>query len=158
MYNSSLHILPMLRRLSYALPLSSVVLDNHAQKISHLKTLYHLACADGVYSEVEATYIKNVAIKLGIDPQVLHDFDSEEPDLVLPDTQYKIYSLFHRLVLILMIDNVAHEDEKHYCFTLGIKMGLHPNAIDEIIDHATLHGSFKTSPLDVIQIFKKYLS
>jgi uncharacterized tellurite resistance protein B-like protein len=51
--------------------LSSIALDNHAQKISHLKTLYHLACADGVYSEVEAIYIKNVAIKLGIDPKVV---------------------------------------------------------------------------------------
>lgn len=99
-----------------------------------------------------------MAIHLGIDPAVLHDFDLEEPELVLPDTQYKIYSIFHRLVLIVMIDTVADDNEKHYCFNLGIQMGLHPNAIDEIIDHAILHGSFKTNPEDIIRIFKKYLS
>lgn len=133
-------------------------MDSTDQKISHLKTLYHLACTDGVYSEIEAVYIKNVAIQLGIDPHILHDFDSQVPDLVLPDTQYKVYSLFHRLVLILMIDTTAHDQEKHYCFNLGIQMGLHPNAIDEIIDHATLHGSFKTTPGEVIDIFKKYMN
>lgn len=109
-------------------------------------------------SDLEKTYIKNVAQHLGIDTEILKDFDDDEPELVLPDKQYKLYSMFHRLVIIVMIDTEADANEKHYCFNLGIKMGLHPNAVGEIIEHAVEHGSFKTNPTDVIGIFKKYLS
>lgn len=126
--------------------------------ISNLKTPYLIACSDGVLSDLEKIYIKNVALHLGIDPEILKDFDDDEPELVLPDKQYKLYSMFHRLVIIVMIDTEADANEKRYCFNLGIRMGLHPNVVGEILEHVVQHGSFKTNPADVIGIFKKYLS
>jgi len=133
-------------------------LNNHEQKISHLKALYHLACADKTFTKVEAIYIKNVAERLGIGLKELENFDKEEPELDLPDREYKLYSLFHRLALIIMVDNEAKEIEKRYCFNLGIKMGLHPNAVGEIIEYASKHGSINTTPKEVISIFRKYFN
>jgi len=133
--------------------------DNHQQKISHLKALYHLAAADGVLSKVEGIYIKNVAERLGVSPGELMNFDPKmEPTLELPDREYKIYALFHRLAIIIMIDDAIDEREKHYCFTLGIKMGLHPNAVGEIIDHVIARGSMNVTPSEVMNIFRKYLN
>lgn len=131
-------------------------MDNHHQKISHLKALYHLANIDSYYTETEAVYIKIVADRLGIRHEELNKFDGSEPDLVLPDREYKLYSLFHRLAIIIMIDNAIDENEKRYCINLGIRMGLHPNAIIEIVEHAIENGAMKTLPTDVIEIFRKY--
>jgi hypothetical protein len=128
------------------------------QKISHLRALYHLACADKQLAKAEAVYIRIVAEHLGVDLRLLGELHPEEPVLELPDREYKIYGLFHRLALIIMIDNSASENEKRFCFNLGIKMGLHPNAVNEIIDHAAKHGTAKTTPKEVMAIFRKYLN
>ncbi|HEY3404406.1 MAG TPA: TerB family tellurite resistance protein [Ohtaekwangia sp.] len=133
-------------------------MDNYEQKISHLKALYHLACADNVLTKVEAVYIKNVAERLGIKSEELLNFEQNEPKLELPDREYKIYALFHRLAIIIMIDNTMSDRERHYCFNLGIRMGLHPNAIGEIIDHIETRGSMDVMPAEIMNIFRKYLS
>src|SRR5262245_59902466 len=133
-------------------------MDTYQQKLSHLKALYHLACVDNQLSQEEATYIFNVAERLGVDPEELVEFDGTEPELHLPDKQYKLYAVFHRLVMIIMIDNVANDVERKYCFDLGIKMGLHPNAVIDVIHYVVTHGAFKASPDEILRIFRKYLS
>jgi hypothetical protein len=133
-------------------------LETRKQKISHLKALYHLACADRELSKIETVYIRNVAERLGINPEELESFDGEEPELHLPDREFKVYALFHRLVIIIMIDGEMHADERRYCFNLGIRMGLHPNAVGEIIAHTATHGAWGAEPKEVMDIFRKYLS
>jgi hypothetical protein len=132
--------------------------DHHQQKICHLKALYYLACADDMLTKVEAVFIRNVAEYLGVSDEELSNFTPDEPTLELPDREYKIYSLFHRLAIIVMIDNELNQKERQYCFNLGIKMGLHPNAVGEIIDYVSSKGTFDTLPAEVIAIFKKYLN
>lgn len=132
-------------------------MDTYQQKISHLKALYHLACADNIYTRAEAIFIRNVAKRLGIDEAELEKFDGSEPDLELPDREYKIYALFHRLAIIIMVDNEVHAEEKRYCFNLGVKMGLHPNAVNEIIGLVE-DGDIGAAPNEVMDIFRKYLS
>ena len=133
-------------------------MDTYQQKLSHLKALYHLACVDNELTKGEATYIMNVAERLGVDPEELVDCDGSEPDLHLPDKQFKLYAVFHRLVMVIMIDNVANEIEKKYCFDLGIKMGLHPNAVIEVIQYVVAEGPFSAEPTKILAIFRKYLS
>jgi len=133
-------------------------MDSHQQKISHLRALYHLACADKVLTDVEGEYIKNVAERLGIPLEELSKLDPHEPTLELPNREYKNYILFHRLALIVMIDNVLSERERQYCFNLGIKMGLHPNAVGEIIDYIASLGTIDSKASEVMAIFKRYLS
>jgi uncharacterized tellurite resistance protein B-like protein len=140
------------------LELKTLSLDTHDQKISHLNALYHIACADNDLSELEIVYIRKVAERLGVTLTDVPDLKKTEPDLDLPNREYKIYALFHRLALILTIDGKAEEKERQYCFNLGIKMGLHPNAIQEIIDYAILHGALNTTPKEVMTIFRKYLN
>ena len=134
----------------------NTTLYTYNQKISHLKALYHLACADNDLSKVELVYIRKVAEGLGIDPKELENFDSSEPELELPDKEYKIYSLFHRFAIIVMVDNAITEKEKQYCFNLGVKMGLHPNAVNEIVEYTIANGAMAALPDRIMAIFKKY--
>lgn len=135
-------------------------MDTHQQKISHLKALYKLAHADKDFSKAEAVFIRNVAERLGVD---LKDFDSlrvekEQMDMELPDREYKIYALYHRLVMIIMVDNVVTEEEKKYCFNLGLQMGLHPNALAEVLDYIIKKGALVAMPSEIVAIFRKYSS
>jgi hypothetical protein len=131
--------------------------ETYQQKISHLKALYHLACADNIYTRSEAVYIRSVAQRFGIDEAELQNFDGSEPDLELPGHEHKLYSLFHRLAVVIMVDNEITTQEKEYCFNLGVKMGLHPSAINEIIASVE-DGDFGAAPNDVTDIFRKYLN
>jgi hypothetical protein len=131
--------------------------DTLSQKISHLNALYHLASADHDITEVELVYIRNVAQRLGINLSEVK-LKTAEPELDLPNREYKVYGLFHRLALLIMVDNSSTEREQRYCFNLGIRMGLHPNAIQEIIDFVTTQGALNTTPKQVMTIFRKYLS
>ena len=133
-------------------------MDTYQQKLSHLKALYHLACIDNELSKEEATYIINVAKRLGVNTEHLADFNGSEPKLHLPDKQYKLYAVFHRLVMVIMIDNLANDIEKQYCFELGIKMGLHPNAVIEVIQYVVSEGPLTATPAEILTIFRKYLS
>jgi DnaJ-domain-containing protein 1 len=129
----------------------------HEQKISHLKALYHLALSDGILSKSETVYIRIVADALGVSIKELDNYDGAEQDLILPDREYKMYSLFHRYAIMIMVDDLVHEKEERNCFNLGIKMGLHPNAIEEIINHVMMKSS-NSSPQEIIAIFRKYMN
>lgn len=133
-------------------------MDTYQQKVSHLKTLYYLACADNELTPVEITYITMVAERLGVSLEELRNFDGNEPELELPDKEYKLFSVFHRLAIVIMVDNSINETERQYCFNLGVKMGLHPNAVGEIIDHVVAKGALGAMPSDIIAIFKKYMN
>ena len=133
-------------------------MDTHQQKISHLKALYHLASSDDDITKIELVYIKTVAERLGLQLEALGNFDGNEPTLELPNREYKLYGMFHRLAIIIMIDNTLDVQERQFCFNLGIKMGLHPNAVGEVIDHVVAKGSFNAQPSEIMTIFKKYLN
>jgi hypothetical protein len=133
-------------------------MDNDQQKINHLKALYHLASIDKDISEVETIYIRNVAERFGIDASELEKFDGSEPVLDLPNREYKVYTIFHRLAIIIMIDGHLDEQERNFCFNIGIKMGLHPNAVGEIVSLVEKKGSSNMLPSEVMTIFKKYLN
>jgi hypothetical protein len=105
---------------------------------------------------VELVYIRKVAEGLGIDPRELENFDASEPELELPDKEYKVYALFHRFAIIVMVDNAITEKEKRYCFNLGVKMGLHPNAVNEIIEYTVANGAMAALPDKIMAIFRKY--
>ena len=133
-------------------------MDTYKQKVAHLQLIYHLACADTIITKAELVYIRNVAERLGVDLAELEKFNSAEPELELPDKEYKLYSLFHRLVIIIMVDNEVTETEKRYCFNLGVKMGLHPNAIGEIMEYIITNGPMYSLPQEITAIFRKYMS
>jgi len=131
--------------------------DTYEQKLSHLKTLYHLASADQILTKAEMIFIRNVAERLGVSMVELENIDpSIEPELILPDKEYKIYALFHRLAIIIMLDNEIDERERHFIFNLGVKMGLHPNAINEIVNIISERGAISVTPSEISAIFAKY--
>lgn len=127
-----------------------------AEKQTHLRMLLEVAKVDGHYSEIEGIYIRTVAKTLEIDPaELTGDFDRNK--LSLPKYEYMLYSLFHRLLLMGIVDGVMQETQKDLCLEFGIRMGLNPSAVMEAIRYveATKNASM---PREVVAIFYKFLN
>jgi len=118
--------------------------------------LYHAANSDGIYSKAETIYIRRVAENLGVDIKELEDADIKNFDLELPKKEYLLYSLFHRLALIVLVDNEMNKSERHFCLDMGVRMGLHPQSVNEVLDLIVEKGAFNTSPEAIVAIFIKY--
>lgn len=128
----------------------------YQQKVNHLKMLYHAANSDGSYKKSEKIFIRRVAENLGIDIKELENIDFKDFDLILPEKEYLLYSLFHRLALVMLVDSEMNGSERHFCLDMGVRMGLHPQSVNEVLDHIISNGAFEASPSSIIEIFKKY--
>ncbi len=130
-------------------------MNKKEEKLSHLYQLYQLAIEDGVLSQIELAFIKNIAERLEIDLEEVEKYKPHPNKLILPDQEYKIIPLFHRLTLLMCIDTVATESEKDFCFQMGIRMGLHPQAVTETIGLIIEYGTSLT-PESITEVFNKF--
>ena len=134
----------------------AITLYTYAQKVNHLKVLYYMATHDGEINLKEFAFMKRVAKKLEIDISVLKNINKQPLEFVMPDCEYKVYALFHRVVLMMMINNRVLEKDINFCISLGVRMGLHPQATKETIRIIMHQGVRKTSAVEIINIFKKF--
>lgn len=127
------------------------------QKISHLKALYYLANADHIYSEIEARFIIAVARHLQIDLDELEDFSEKKPEIDIPEDEFTVYLLFHRLILLIMVDDEISNSEWTACKELGLDMGLPTEAITEIMDYVSSQGTEPRIARELLDIIRKHL-
>ena len=128
----------------------------HEQKTNHLKPLYRMALRDGEVRRSESIFIQKVAEKLNVDLKVLDNVIDEPIDFVLPNREFKIYSLFHRLILIMLVDGKAANEEIEFCINMGVRMGLHPQAVNEIVRLLIKQGPMQTDSKAIVDIFKRF--
>ena len=128
----------------------------HQEKLSHLQDLIHLSKSDESIVKIEAVYIQKVAKKLGISDAEIAIIEFKGIDRALPKNEFQIIPLFHRLIILMMIDSKIHDDEIKFCSDLGIKMGLHPQAVGDIIELAKTGHFEYMDPDRISAIFKKY--
>ncbi|MTI19861.1 hypothetical protein E1176_02380 [Fulvivirga sp. RKSG066] len=129
---------------------------SYKEKLSHLADLMALAHADEETSKIEATYVKVVAKKLGVDMLDLAKIETLGTERDLPENEFQIIPLFHRLLILMNIDMDLDERELLFCRNLGIKMGLNPSAVSEIIELAGKNRGRHLQPGEINEIFKKY--
>lgn len=131
-------------------------MNNYKQKLSHLYELTKLVKEESIYSSIEHNYIKKVAERLEVDLDDLDNFEPDELKLDLPRNEFMVIPLFHRLVILIGIDSIVLDEERNFCFELGVKMGLHPQAVNEVIDIVVNNGVFDLTPQKITSIFNKF--
>jgi hypothetical protein len=130
----------------------------YQEKLSHINDLIQLSRVDGYESSIESCYIETVAIRIGVEKEDLERLKNNE--IVIPFSppkfEYEIIPQFHRIVLLMGIDRLIYKEELNFCTDLGIKMGLNPNAVKEILDKMIYYPN-NIIPADELEsIFKKY--
>lgn len=130
----------------------------YQEKLSHINDLIQLARVDGYQSKIETNFIDSVADRLGVEKQDLEDLKTEKLKIKFspPRYEYEIIPQFHRIVLLMGIDRMIYKEEVNFCRELGLKLGLNPSAVNEIIDKMIFYPN-NIIPADELEtIFKKY--
>jgi len=130
----------------------------YKEKLSHLNDLIQLSRVDGYESTIESNFIESVAERLGVAIDDLNNL--KKGDIVIdfspPKYEYQIIPQFHRIVLLMGIDRMIYKEEIQFCMDLGLKMGLNPSAVKEIVDKMIFYPNNIIPAEELENIFKKY--
>ena len=113
------------------------------------------AKADHVISDPEFYFLQTVADQLGVNQ---HDFESlfeTEVKKIMPKTQAERILQFHRLVLLMNVDE-QHELEVAKLHDIGLGMGLPPSAIEQVLEIMHQYPNKIVPPDVLIKIFKAH--
>ncbi len=126
------------------------------EKLSLLSEMIQFAKADKKFKEQEYNFILAVASQLGVSKQevgVLIDNGSEKKNLQ-PESQRILQ--FHRLVLLMNIDQETSPLEVYNIKDMGMKMGLRPEAIDTVLKKMHDYPNKVIPPKELVAIFTKF--
>lgn len=114
------------------------------------------AMVDKTVKEPEYSFLLGVASQLGIDKETFDKLFDTKVKKILPKSQAERILQFHRLLLLMNVDNVQHVSETNKLFNIGLGMGLPPSAIEQVL-YVMHQYPDKIIPPDVlINIFKAH--
>lgn len=121
-----------------------------------ISDLIILAQADDVVTNSEYDFIQRIAQRMQV--------SSKEVDVLfknpLPSktdfTEIERITHFHKLVLLMNVDRETHENEVTTIRHFGLKMGIRPGAIDQVLVQMENHKDKIIPPQELIQIFQTY--
>ncbi|MCS7035700.1 MAG: hypothetical protein RMJ33_05225 [Saprospiraceae bacterium] len=105
------------------------------KRLSHIKNLIVLACADGEVDKNELGLIFRIGINAGLTPEELNRI-LERPDSVkfYPPESYKerIEHLYD-MVMVMMVDGEINEGEMAFCKVVAMELGFSHEIIDQMV-------------------------
>ena len=127
--------------------------NNNRAIISDLIVLAH---ADGKLTDPEYDFILQIALRLDLTVNDVEDL-FENPSLSRPIfTELERISHFYKLVLLMNVDLETHEKEIIAIRNFGLKMGIRPGVLNQILLQM---GQYKNKIIpsdDLIKIFQTY--
>lgn len=132
-------------------------MDNqHQEKLSLLQDLIALSRADNNVSFMETQFINSVALSLGVSADELQKLINNPINYNPLDREIDRIIQFYRLLLLMGVDSDHHEKEVEFCKNLGLKMGLNPIAINEVVKRLLASEKGMLPPQEIISIFQTY--
>ncbi len=114
--------------------------DSYAEKMSMMAELVKLARADEEVRTEEIQFLSAIAIDLGITDADLQTLVNRHIEFVVPRDDANRILQFQRLVLLLFVDFKISEKEVIALKTVGMKLGLSPDAIDNVLKEMDQNG------------------
>ncbi|MEO1049061.1 MAG: hypothetical protein AAFX87_00430 [Bacteroidota bacterium] len=130
----------------------------YQEKLSHLHELIKLSRIDDNVSLIESTFIERVATRLGVPKADLEKVKKNEFKFTPSTYEFERIPQFHRILILMGIDLVITEEEAIFCKQVGIKMGLNPNAILDLLEIVKKKPVGLLKPSEITEIFKRYES
>jgi len=124
------------------------------EKLSLLKDLIKIANSDRQFREEEQQFIYAIAQQLGITPKDYMRLFKENIDFVPPQLEVDRIVQFQRLVLMMNVDQNVSLTEVKAVQNLGLKMGLNPVSINQVLTEMHNYPNKMLPPKRLIEIFK----
>ena len=103
------------------------------EKLSLLSDLVKLAQSDNTLREAEFQFLLAIAGQLGVTREDFKKIFEEYIEFHPPKLELDRIVQFQRLVLLMNVDLNINEEEINYIKNIGIRMGLHPFATEEVL-------------------------
>ena len=126
------------------------------EKLSLLSEMIQFAKADNNFNEMEYNFILAVAEQIGVSKEevdLLKENKVEKKHLK-PESQRILQ--FHRLVLLMNVDQEVSDAELVNIKNMGLSMGLRPEAIDTVLEEMHNHPNKVIPPHELIAIFSRF--
>ncbi|MFT5778662.1 MAG: hypothetical protein ACI837_001618 [Crocinitomicaceae bacterium] len=132
------------------------MLDKNDEKYSLISQLIKLAKADNEIKDVEFSFLLSLATQLGVTKDDFKELFEANIEFNAPKMEYERIVQFQRLILLMNVDSVIDDAEIQYIRDLGIRMGLHPSATNEVLRQMHDYENKVIPPDHLIEIFKTY--
>lgn len=130
--------------------------ENANEKKSLLAELIKLAKSDQDLRDVEFNFLLSMAAQLGVTKEDFKQLFEEYIAFMPPKMEAERIVQFHRLVLLMNVDQETGADELNYVREAGIRMGLNPMATNEILRIMNDYPNKVVPTERLIEIFKLY--
>jgi uncharacterized tellurite resistance protein B-like protein len=131
-------------------------MNTYKEKLSILSQMISFARSDAKIKESEYAFLLGVSRRLGVERE---DFDAlfqEAAENVIPKSQAERILQFHRLLLLMNVDQERHPEEIRRLHDIGLGMGLRPSAIQQVLAVMHRYPDKIVPPEVLIGIFKKH--
>ncbi len=130
--------------------------NEHQEKLSLLSELVKLARVDGEVKESEFIFLYSIAKQLGVSSKEVKGIFDKYIDFEPPAFEFDRIVQLQRLVLLMNVDLEIDEKELYNIKNLGMKLGLHPLAVAEVLEVMHEYPNKMLPPERLISIFQTF--
>ena len=111
---------------------------------------------DGTIKDSEYEFLIQIAAQLGVDKATFNTLFHKKVEPLLPRSEGERILQFHRLVLLLNVDQEQTSNEVERLHNIGLRFGLPAAAIDRVLHIMHDYPNKVVPPKVLINIFKAY--
>lgn len=126
------------------------------EKLSILSEMIAFATVNNKIKASEYNFLFSVAKQLNVAKLTFDNLFQQDVEHVIPKSQSARIVQFHRLVLLMNVDNEQELIEIKRLHDIGLKMGLPPGAIQQVLSIMHLYPDKIVPPDLLISIFKAH--
>lgn len=131
-------------------------MSSYKEKLSILSEMISFAKVNNSVKRAEYDFLFNVAQQLEISKKTFDELFEIEVEHIIPKSQAERIVQFHRLVLLMNVDNQQDLIEIKRLHDMGLAMGLPPGAIQQVLSIMHKYPDKIVPPKILIDIFKAY--
>jgi len=131
-------------------------MSTYEEKLSILSEMIAFARVDNLVKDPEYNFLLTVSKQLGVAREAFDGLFEEESEHLIPKTNAERILQFHRLVLLMNVDQVQDEVEIRRLHNMGLGMGLPPSAIDQVLSVMHKYPNNVVPPDGLIAIFRTH--
>lgn len=126
------------------------------ERLSLIVELIKMAKSDNSIRDVEFEFLLTIATQMGVTKDEFKELFEAYIEFNPPKLEFDRIVQFQRLVLLMNVDLHIDEAEILYIKDLGMRMGLHPMATNEVLKVMNDYPNKVVPPEKLIQIFRTF--
>lgn len=131
-------------------------MSSYKEKLSILSEMIEFAKVDDVVKDTEYDFLLGIANQLDVERDDFEALFNKKTEHLIPKTEGERILQFHRIVLLMNVDQIQEEVEVGRLHNIGLGMGLPPTAITQVLAVMHKYPNNMVPPNVLIDIFKAH--